>query len=195
MKRSIIPAVVMVIIATAISFGQNQIPKSKNDKKCDMKCCDEAGKGSSSGKCKVELGELIKSSLKMKDAFVSSSASQVSESAGEVLVSLGKIEMSGMKGEEHEECQKLLKSMSQNLNNIKDSKNIDTQRTEFAAYNETLYESIKHFGFKGEKLYYDFCPMALNSKGAFWLSNTEEIRNPYFGDRMLGCGKVKETIE
>jgi Cu(I)/Ag(I) efflux system membrane fusion protein len=35
--------------------------------------------------------------------------------------------------------------------------------------------------------------MALNDKGAYWLSEFEEIRNPYFGDAMLTCGEVVET--
>jgi len=130
----------------------------------------------------------------MKDAFVSSNTSLVSSTAEEVLSNLEKINMMGSKGQKHEDCMKLLQSMNQRLKNIKDSKDIDEQRSDFAAYNEVLYQSIKHFGFKGEKLFYDFCPMALNNKGAYWFSNTEKIRNPYFGDKMLSCWRVKETI-
>ena len=46
-----------------------------------------------------------------------------------------------------------------------------------------------------KKVYRDFCPMADNNKGAFWLSLEEEIRNPYYGEAMLKCGEVRETIE
>lgn len=35
--------------------------------------------------------------------------------------------------------------------------------------------------------------MAFDNKGAFWLSEIEEIRNPYFGEAMLNCGEVHET--
>jgi Cu(I)/Ag(I) efflux system membrane fusion protein len=37
--------------------------------------------------------------------------------------------------------------------------------------------------------------MAFDNKGAYWLSETEEIRNPYFGDVMLGCGETKEILK
>jgi membrane fusion protein, copper/silver efflux system len=197
MKKSFILSLSLVIIVNMLSLGQtqNQVSKSKNDKKCEMKCCDDPGMGSTQGKCRLELGEVIKSSMKMKDAFVSSDAILVSSTAGEVLGNLDKIDKSGMQGQEHDDCMKLLNSMSENLNNIKAAMDIHTQRAAYAAYNESLYQSIKHFGFTGEKLFYDFCPMALNSKGAYWLSNTEEIRNPYFGDKMLGCGKVKEILD
>ena len=42
--------------------------------------------------------------------------------------------------------------------------------------------------------YVQFCPMAANGKGASWLSDKKEVRNPYYGDKMLKCGSVKEEI-
>jgi hypothetical protein len=44
-------------------------------------------------------------------------------------------------------------------------------------------------------LYLEYCPMANENTGAFWLSNEKEIKNPYFGSMMLKCGSVKETIQ
>ncbi len=40
-----------------------------------------------------------------------------------------------------------------------------------------------------------FCPMVDNNKGAYWLSLSETIYNPYFGSKMLKCGSVKTIIE
>ncbi|WP_269541647.1 efflux RND transporter periplasmic adaptor subunit [Cerasicoccus fimbriatus] len=39
------------------------------------------------------------------------------------------------------------------------------------------------------------CPMANNNAGADWLQSSEPLRNPYFGEMMLKCGEVKETIK
>jgi len=47
---------------------------------------------------------------------------------------------------------------------------------------------------KSGEVYKQYCPMAFDGKGAFWLSSSEEIRNPYYGDKMLKCGRVEETI-
>jgi len=44
-------------------------------------------------------------------------------------------------------------------------------------------------------IYKQYCPMAFNGKGAYWLSDSKEVRNPYFGDQMLKCGVVDSTIE
>jgi len=44
-------------------------------------------------------------------------------------------------------------------------------------------------------VYYQFCPMAIDNKGAYWLSEESDIKNPYFGDAMLTCGETKETLK
>lgn len=44
-------------------------------------------------------------------------------------------------------------------------------------------------------LYKQFCPMALNDKGAYWFSKTEAIENPYFEGGMLKCGSVEGKLE
>jgi membrane fusion protein, copper/silver efflux system len=48
------------------------------------------------------------------------------------------------------------------------------------------------FGLEIDKVYRQFCPMAFDDKGAFWLSESDEILNPYFGDMMLNCGEVTD---
>jgi hypothetical protein len=36
--------------------------------------------------------------------------------------------------------------------------------------------------------------MANKGKGANWLSLENKVKNPYYGSRMLSCGKVVETL-
>jgi Cu(I)/Ag(I) efflux system membrane fusion protein len=47
----------------------------------------------------------------------------------------------------------------------------------------------------GKTVYYQFCPMYDNNKGGYWLSETEEIRNPYFGKEMISCGETRELLK
>jgi hypothetical protein len=46
-----------------------------------------------------------------------------------------------------------------------------------------------------QTLYKDFCPMYNEGKGATWISETREIKNPYLGKKMATCGSVKEEIK
>ncbi|MDQ6756917.1 MAG: DUF3347 domain-containing protein, partial [Bacteroidota bacterium] len=43
--------------------------------------------------------------------------------------------------------------------------------------------------------YKDFCPMYNNNKGAIWLSEVKDIKNPYLGKKMPTCGNMKEEIK
>lgn len=72
---------------------------------------------------------------------------------------------------------------------------IDAQRTIYSSLSNEFIALVKKTGLSSGALYVDYCPMALNDKGAYWLSAAKEIRNPYFGDQMLTCGEVKETIQ
>jgi Cu(I)/Ag(I) efflux system membrane fusion protein len=57
-----------------------------------------------------------------------------------------------------------------------------------------LADAVKKFGVEGV-VYHQYCPMALDSDGAAWLSRNEQIQNPYTPDTMPGCGEVIDSIE
>ena len=80
------------------------------------------------------------------------------------------------------------------LSKISESSDIEEQRRLFSDVTEKM-TGIVNESISSGKVYQQFCPMAFNNEGGYWLSTEEEIRNPYFGDRMLKCGKVTETIK
>jgi hypothetical protein len=71
---------------------------------------------------------------------------------------------------------------------------IASQREVFQTLTKLIIDEVKSTGLESGELFVAHCPMAFDHKGADWLSTTEEIRNPYYGDEMLTCGSVKETI-
>lgn len=71
---------------------------------------------------------------------------------------------------------------------------IQHQREHFETLSKDVYDLVKTFG-AGQTLYKDFCPMYNDNKGAFWLSETKEIKNPYLGKTMPTCGTVQEEIK
>ena len=78
---------------------------------------------------------------------------------------------------------------------ITNAADIEEQRTAFSTLSNDFIALVKKSGLSSGELYVDFCPMAMNDKGAYWVSAKKEIVNPYFGDKMLNCGEVKETIK
>lgn len=77
---------------------------------------------------------------------------------------------------------------------IAETDDLNVQRTAFANLSEPMEKIITGSLASGE-VYKQFCPMAFEGKGGYWLSSSQEIRNPYYGDKMLKCGSVKATIQ
>lgn len=70
----------------------------------------------------------------------------------------------------------------------------EQQRIAFERISKSVYELAKKAELKNARVYHQYCPMAFNDKGAYWLSNESDIRNPYFGDKMLECGEVTDSL-
>ncbi|MDQ3394521.1 MAG: DUF3347 domain-containing protein [Bacteroidota bacterium] len=171
-----------------ISFGVNAQHNHKpENKKTETKM------STNNPEFQKQLESVFKANLKLNDAFVASDALKIKEAVKPIKDAIAKIDIKLLKENAHQIWGTYSNELTQGLKKIENSENIKEQRQHFSVYNETLYKSIKEFGI-GEEVYFQHCPMALNNEGASWLSNSKEIRNPYFGDKMLKCGVVKETL-
>ncbi|WP_053337284.1 efflux RND transporter periplasmic adaptor subunit [Microscilla marina] len=144
---------------------------------------------------KNQLKELVKAYLSFKDAFVKTDATQINAQATLMSNRLKKVNMGLLKGKAHITWMKHLTQIKTATKAINKAKNVEKQRTHFEQLSNILIAVVKSFGVNEITLYKQYCPMAFDNRGAFWLSDKEEIRNPYFGDKMLKCGSIKETIK
>jgi len=147
---------------------------------------------------KMQLGEVMDRYLMLKDAFVNSNEKEVEAAAKETLDALNKVDMTILKGDAHNTWMKLQKPIKDNLNGIIQMKGIEMKRSHFSIVTDKLLEAVKQFGIHNTEisaLYIEFCPMAFDNDGAYWISESKEIKNPYFGDAMLGCGEIRETLQ
>ncbi len=118
--------------------------------------------------------------LKLKDVLVASDSSGAREAGKELAAALGAI-----KG-----CE----NTSVLATKISTSEDLKTQRTHFTALSSDIVDLMKHTDINSGSLFVQYCPMANEGAGGYWLAAEKEVRNPYYGDEMLNCGEVKETI-
>jgi membrane fusion protein, copper/silver efflux system len=107
---------------------------------------------------------------------------------------LVKIEMSTFKGPSHETwigVKGILISESMKMAKASD---MGTMRIAFKSLSESAIQLASEFGEYGTPLYIQYCPMADRNKGGFWMSQQENIINPYFGQSMLSCGSTKNQL-
>jgi len=143
---------------------------------------------------KKQLTTVYKTYLDLQKAFLASDVAKVKNAVPEVETSLKKVDMSLVKGEMHIFWMASLKELDKSLGQMKSTNDIEKQRLAYADFNDALYGALKMFGTEGETIYYQFCPMARDGQGAYWLSAVKDIKNPYYGDAMLTCGETKEQL-
>ena len=143
----------------------------------------------------AQLNQLLTPYLKLKDALVESNAKNASAASKNLSSVLQKIDMSLLKDNAHTEWMEKLTTMEQSANNIQATDDLGKQRVSFSALSDALSSAFKTFKVTGLQAYYQYCPMAFNNKGAYWISDSKEISNPYFGEKMLRCGETKETLK
>lgn len=134
---------------------------------------------------------VLKAYLKMKDAFVSSDAKQVSNFSKEALKGLNALQLDGLGDMEKAH----MKKSTEMLRAIAENDNLEKQRAHFVLLNENMVPIALNVNGISPTLYVQKCPMANNNKGAVWLSTERDIRNPYYGAQMLSCGSVIEEIQ
>ena len=136
---------------------------------------------------------LLSSYYGIKDALVKTNGSAAAENAATLLVAINSINMTKLSAEEHTVWMKVSKNLQFNAQHIQENKNPEHQREHFIALSSNMYELIKVLK-PAETVYYQYCPMANDGKGANWLSSQSVIKNPYYGSSMLSCGKTVEII-
>ncbi len=121
------------------------------------------------------------------DQYLQVEAALVNTDAAKTATESSKLEALLKDSEADEETQTAVVAMAA-------SEDIAVQRENF----ETLSSSIEKMlqgSLKSGTLYKQYCPMAFNNKGAYWISSSKDILNPYFGDKMLKCGRVDSEVK
>ncbi len=141
-----------------------------------------------------QLKAVYENYFALKDALVKTDGVSAAAKASAMLTALDGVEMGKLNNEEHTVWMKVENNLKTDAKRIKENKDIDNQREYFMSLSKTMYELVKASK-SAETVYYQYCPMANDGKGANWLSKESAIKNPYYGSQMLSCGKVVETIK
>mgnify|MGYP005749406473 CR=1 FL=1 len=129
----------------------------------------------------------------LKNALVASDVKAANKAADKLILAINKVDMSLLDGSTHAKWMQLLPGLKRHAEAIKQGTKLEQQRTAFSPLSDHLIDAVETFGTNKDVVYKQKCPMAMNDKGAFWLSEQKDIRNPYFGEAMLTCGETTQT--
>ncbi|MBK7883423.1 MAG: DUF3347 domain-containing protein [Chitinophagaceae bacterium] len=159
---------------------------------------DTAGTGSTpvTSVVKFPANELITGYLQLKNALAKDNSKDAAAAGNTIVATLAKVDIKSLSDKQTNGYRDIADDMKEHGEHIgANAGKIDHQREHFEMLSKDMADFIKTFGNGGQTLYKDFCPMVNDGKGAIWISEVKEIKNPYLGSQMPDCGTVKETIK
>lgn len=142
----------------------------------------------------ASIGKIIDNYLLLKNALAKDDAKAAANAGKSLLTVLNSESTNSMAASTKKEYLDIAESAKENAEHIGDNADkIEHQREHFVILSEDMADLLKLFK-SDRKLYQDFCPMYDGGKGAYWISDVKEIKNPYLGKEMPTCGSVKKEF-
>ena len=129
----------------------------------------------------TQQDEVLKQYFSLKDALVASNASNAQKEATTLTTSL-------------KASPAFAKSVLMS-DSIAKTNDLAKQRSTFTNLSNELIAQFSKTSLLKGTFYMQFCPMANEGNGGYWIAAEQEVRNPYYGDEMLNCGEVKKTFK
>jgi Protein of unknown function (DUF3347) len=142
---------------------------------------------------KPQIEQILTSYLKLKEEMTDSDAQSAKAHAQSILEAAAQVKVTDLPAGQQPFATEKLKEIKDSAARIEGATNIKDQRASLELLSEATFALTKAFGATTQKLFYQHCPMANDNQGAYWLSATKEIRNPYYGQEMLNCGSTEEV--
>lgn len=164
-------------------FSCNQQPAKQEPFSSDLNQKDLQG-----------MQTVLNSYYKLKDALVASDSSGVVKLANEMNTAITNYRSALTDSVKTAAMLPYLDTIATSLMAMQSVNNIEKQRIPFQPLSNSLYKALQSVHFRNSGVFQEYCPMAFDNKGAHWLSDNPAIKNPYFGDKMLECGEVTDTL-
>jgi Protein of unknown function (DUF3347) len=152
-----------------------------------------------SGPFNQSFQQLLTGYYNLKDALVASDTVKANAASKELVSHADNLKVSEILGDStgmiKETAKTFTATISGSAKALLKENSIDAKRKEFEMISDALWSLTRTVKYDGQKIYYQYCPMAFDNKGAYWLSSQSAIRNPYFGDEMLECGTVEDSLD
>lgn len=135
----------------------------------------------------------------LRDALVASDTGAANQAAAMLIAASDGLKLDELKATDTNNvviptAQTYTSGISSESKGLQGESDIEAKRKSFQMISGNLFDLARTVRYTKEKIYLLNCPMAFNNTGADWLSRSTEIKNPYFGSKMLTCGSVKDSV-
>lgn len=188
MKTLIYTSAFSLLFLAACSGGNSKTQAASDTASTQSAVPASSEKGSSTA-------ALLNSYLKLKNAFTADNDKDAAAAGNEMVAAFASFDQKSLTPEQSKTYTDIRDDAKEHAEHIGvNTGNIAHQREHFDMLSKDMYDLVKLLG-TNQPLYVDHCPMYNNNKGAIWLSEVKDIKNPYLGKAMPTCGTVKEELK
>ncbi|GEP88699.1 Protein of unknown function [Chitinophaga terrae (ex Kim and Jung 2007)] len=138
-----------------------------------------------------QLSPILTQYYSVKEALTNNDAAAAAARSGKLAKTIQDITISALPAAEQAAFEPLSGKLLTSAQTIAGANDLNKQRDAFKTLSDDLTILVKAVPLSAGPVYQQYCPM----KKAYWLSDNNTIKNPYYGKQMLTCGKVTGTIE
>lgn len=193
--KTILLALAATVSLAACNNDTTTTAKETSTATADSSKTQSATNNTPAPNSKAPTNDIVTAYLHIKNGLANDNGADAASGGNAFVDALSKVDKSSMSAEQKKSFEDIADDAKEMAEHIgKNADKIDHQREHFDMLSKDMYDMVKSLG-AGQTLYQDFCPMYNDKKGATWLSETKDIKNPYMGKKMTDCGTVKEEIK
>jgi Cu(I)/Ag(I) efflux system membrane fusion protein len=140
-----------------------------------------------------QLNAVLEAYYQIHAALSADNPAAAATAAAAVKNAIGNVDMGLLEGDAHMAWMDHLKNLNAAVGSLIRTDELASQREAFYSLSQQLEKTVQAFP-PGQTVYQAFCPMAFDNAGATWLQSSNEVINPYFGEMMLRCGEIQQTL-
>jgi hypothetical protein len=145
------------------------------------------------------FSKLLQSYYSLKNAFTNADISKANSAAEQLMQNADSLNINEIQGDTSGMIRETAKSFAANVSasakNITMGDKVDDKLREFNMITDALWSLTRTVKYDGQKVYYQFCPVALDNMGGYWLSDKIDTDNPYVKDKSKACSEVNDSLD
>lgn len=193
MKKWAIPA--MIVLLAACKGGA----KTGSDDNSTQPAAETKVISSLSDAFNASFESVLTNYYALRDALVADDTASANKAAASLILSSDGLLLDELKATDTANvviptAKTYTSGISSESKGLQGEANLEAKRKSFQMISANVFDLARTVRYNKEKIYLLNCPMAFNNTGADWLSSSTDIKNPYFGSKMLTCGAVKDSV-
>jgi Cu(I)/Ag(I) efflux system membrane fusion protein len=152
-----------------------------------------------SGAFNQSFSKLLQSYFMLKNAFTDADISKVNSAAVQLMNDADSLRISEIQGDTsgmiRETARSFATSISGSARTMTGEDKVEDKLREFNMITDAMWSLTRTVKYDGQKVYYQFCPAALDNMGGYWLSDKIDSANPYIRDKSKSCSEVNDSLD